>query len=682
MTKRLLLACLVVGAVPVASLAVSSQTPAPSPTKVDKASAYYHYSLGHLYAELANAYGNKGDFLDKAIDNYREAMKADPGVGFLADELSDLYIQAGRLREAVLDAQSALRDNPDDINARRILARIYTRLIGDSRQQRVNEDMVKKAIEQYSKIAEKVPDDKQVWLLLGRLYKLDHNSVEAENAYKKLLELDPDNEDALVGLAMVYSDLGDHSRAAEMLRRVVGKNPSVRTLTFLAGTYEQMHDYKLAAETYRRALELSPNNTELKRALAQNLLMGDQEDDALEVFQQLAAEDAKDYRAQLRLSQIYRQRREYDKARTALDKAREIAPDSLEVQYQNVNLLEAEGKISEAIEALKEILASTKKESYSTGERGNRSVFLERLGLLYRATEQYEEAVSVFRELVKLNPELDARAAAQIADTYRQAKQFGRAFEEIEKAYQKYPKDRMIGIVRATILADMGRSGEAVAAIQAVMAGQTNRDSYLTLAQVYDRAKRYDLMAEALDEAEKLSKSDQERADVLFMKGARYERLKQYGKAEQAFRQVLQLTPDNASAMNYLGYMFAERNIRLKEALQLISKALELEPGNGAYLDSLGWVYYRMERLQEAESCLLQAVQKISKDPVIHDHLGDAYFRQGKLREAIAHWQISLKEWERTAASERDPEEIAKVHKKLEGAEVRLAKESAALPEK
>src|SRR5437588_9730772 len=132
------------------------QTPpaAPNPAKNDKAAAYYNYSLGHLYAELAAQYGNRGEYFNKAVDSYRAALKADPGATFIAEELSDLYIQSGRLREAVLEAEDTLKQNPDDLNSRRLLARIYTRLIGDSQANKVDENMVKKAIEQYEKITQ------------------------------------------------------------------------------------------------------------------------------------------------------------------------------------------------------------------------------------------------------------------------------------------------------------------------------------------------------------------------------------------------------------------------------------------------------------------------------------------------------------------------------------------------
>src|SRR6185295_870452 len=99
-------------------------------TKSDKSAAYYHYSLGHLYAELAGAYANRSDYVTKAIENYRLAMKEDPGASFLSEELSDLYISSGKLREAMQEAEESLKQNPNDLNARRILGRIYTRKIG------------------------------------------------------------------------------------------------------------------------------------------------------------------------------------------------------------------------------------------------------------------------------------------------------------------------------------------------------------------------------------------------------------------------------------------------------------------------------------------------------------------------------------------------------------------------
>src|SRR3984885_3137528 len=353
-TSRLVsLPCLLI----LASAAFAQQAPAPAPPsgQADKAGAYYNYSLGHLYSELAAAYGNRGEYFSKAAEAYRAALKADPSATFIAEELSDLYIQSGRLREAVLDAEDALKQNPNDLNSRRLLARIYTHLIGDSQTNQIDPDMVKKAIDQYQKITETDPKDIDSWIMLGRLQKAIMNSTEAMNAYKKALELDASNEDAMTGLATVYADLGDNKAAAEMLRKVADKDPNPRSLTSLANVYEQLKDYSLAAEMLRRALDQQPGNADLKHGLAEDLLLSDQLDDALKLYQESVAEDPKDEHSLLRMSQIYRQKRDFAKAREAADKAKEIDPNDLEVQYNDVNLLEAEGKIPDAIKTLKGI---------------------------------------------------------------------------------------------------------------------------------------------------------------------------------------------------------------------------------------------------------------------------------------------------------------------------------------
>jgi tetratricopeptide (TPR) repeat protein len=664
-----------------AGIARCGQT-APAPAQnADRAAAYYHFSLGHLYAELAGAYGNKGDYLNNAIENYRLALKADPGATFLTDELSDLYIQAGQTRTAVLEAEEAIRQNPDDLTARRILGRIYTRMIGDPQQRKINEDMVKRAIEQYRKVGEKEPSDLDTWLMLGRLYKVAQNSVDAEKAYRKALELDPNNEDAMTGLAMVYADLGDNKSASEMLRKVAEKNPGMRTLTALAGTYEQMREYALAAESLKKALEFSPgSNPELKRALAQNLMLAEQYDEALKVYQEVLAEDPKDAQSQLRVSQIYRQKHDFAKAREASRKALEIDPENLEVRFNDVNLFEAEGKIAEAITLLKDMLGSTRKQSYNAGEKANRVALLERLGVMYRSNEQPREAVAAFQEIGELDATLSPRVAAQVIETYRAAKDYAKAEREADEAAKKHPDDRTLRMVRASVLAETGKPAQAVEELKTLLDGKSDREIQLSIAQAHEKARNYAEMAKALEAAEKLSESKDEKETVLFMRGAMYEKLKQYDAAEAEFRKVLALNPGNASALNYLGYMLADRNVRLSEAQQLIQKALDRDPNNGAYLDSLGWVYYRMGKLEEAEQTLRRALERFPRDPTIHDHLGDVCFRQGRLKEAIVQWQNSLKEWESASAAENDPAEVAKIQKKLEGARVRLAKEGSGNP--
>jgi tetratricopeptide (TPR) repeat protein len=663
------------GAVLLTLPVVRAQNPAGA--KTDRAAAYYHYALGHLYAELSAAYGNRSEYVDNAIENFRAALKADPKATFIVEELAELYISSGQIRSAVMDAEAAVKSNPDDLAARRLLGRIYSRMLGDSQSGRINPQMVQKAIEQYEYIAGKDRNDVESWLMLGRLFKVAQDSPAAEKAYRHVLSVDPDNEDANVGLAMVYADLGDNKAASELLEKAAGKSPSLRTLTTLASNYEQMRDFRMAAATLRRAIALSPGNPDLKRAYAQNLLFADQLDEALAVYVELTQDEPKDAQSWLRISQIHRQKRDFENARAASAKALELEPNNLEFRYHEVTLLEGEGKLKEAIEEMKTILDATARRVASPSERSNRVMLLERLGLLYRQNEQPAEAVAAFREMASVDPESAARSAAQIIETYRGAKDYANAVAEADKAKAKFPNDRMIKLVRANLLAEVGRAEEAAADVRSLLNGQADREVYMSLAQIYEKAKNFAEMAKAIDKAEELSESPEQKEALWFMRGAMYERMKNFSASEAEFRKVLQANPENASALNYLGYMLADRNVQLNEAYEMIRKAVDMEPTNGAYLDSLGWVLYRLDRIEEAEEALQRAITFAPRDPTVHDHLGDVYARQGRLKEAVAQWERSLAEWRASAAADQDENEIAKVQRKLESGKVRLAQESS-----
>ena len=192
----------------VAAATYGQGAPGAKPKRPDNRSAsYYNYAMGHLYADLAQAYGNRAEYLNKAIEFFKTALKEDPTATFLAEEMSDLYIQAGRLREAVTDAEAMIKANPGDLTSRRILGRIFSRLVGDPQTRGLNEEMLKRATEQYVKITELDAEDAESWMMLGRLHKIAQNSVDAKQAYEKALALDPENVDALSGLALVLADV-------------------------------------------------------------------------------------------------------------------------------------------------------------------------------------------------------------------------------------------------------------------------------------------------------------------------------------------------------------------------------------------------------------------------------------------------------------------------------------------
>jgi len=127
--------------------------------------------------------------------------------------------------------------------------------------------------------------------------------------------------------------------------------------------------------------------------------------------------------------------------------------------------------------------------------------------------------------------------------------------------------------------------------------------------------------------------------------------------------------------LNYLGYMLADRGVRLQEALGYIKRAVELEPQNGAYLDSLGWAYFKLGDYNSAEDNLRHASERMGTDPTVQDHLAELYAKTGRLQLAAFHWERAIVEWNKSIPADVDQTDFQRVQKKLESARVKLAKQ-------
>jgi tetratricopeptide (TPR) repeat protein len=276
--------------------------------------------------------------------------------------------------------------------------------------------------------------------------------------------------------------------------------------------------------------------------------------------------------------------------------------------------------------------------------------------------------MATFQQISALGPLQGPRAELLIIDTLRSQRQLDKALAEAEAAVQAYPKDQELKILLATTLADKGRVDEAVAQLQPLLQARAEdrRAIYIAIAQVDSQAKRYDAAEEAIQKALELSPNPEDQEYPLYIAGSIYERQKKYDKAEETFKKVLSMNPLYASAANYLGYMLADRGVRLEESVKYIQKALEIEPNNGAYLDSLGWAYFKMARYDLAAPPLEKAAQKIPNDPTIREHLGDLYLHMGKPARAEEEWERALKEWPQAVSSDFDAEQAKKLQKQLD----------------
>ncbi len=654
-----------------------------SPRKVDKAAAYYHYTLAHMYEEMVTAYG-RSDLATKATEEYRLAIEADPSSEFLTSGLAELYVKTGRIADAVKEAQDIIKKDPKNLEAHKLLGRIYLRSLGDMPGGSGSDNILKLAIDQYEQITKLDPDSVDDHLLLGRLYRLNNDLQKGEGELKTAIKLDPNSEEAVTTLAMLYTDEGDTAHALQVLSSIPDSARSAKLYAALGAAYEQRKDYKSAVDAFRHAIVLDRDNLDAIRGLAENLLNDGQLDAALEQYKVIADSNPEDAQTYVRMAEIYRRQAKYDLALESLKRADTLVPDQAEVAYSIAAVYQAQGRYDDAIKLLQDLVKRTEKSEAgsSNADRNNRAIFLERLGMVYREQENYTAAVETFRKMLPLGEENTRQGYQEIIDTYREAKQWPQATAAAKEAVQKLPDDRDLRMVLDAQLADTGELDKSVADIRSLLkGGPEDREVYLRIGIIYTRGKRYDDALAALAKAEQLSTKPEDRGYVSFLRGDLYQRQKMFDQAEAEFKKVLTTTsptdPQTAATLNYLGYMNADRGVKLEESLNYIKQALTFEPNNGAYLDSLGWAYFKLGKYDQAEENLTKAESHMTTDPTVQEHLGDLYQKTGRLKLAAAHWERSVQEWSKTVPAEQDGEAFAKVQQKLDAAKVKLAKEES-----
>ncbi len=642
----------------------------------NRGEAYYHFALGHLYHQFAQQFMRQ-EYVDRAVDEYTAALERDPGSLVIQTELINLYAGANRLPKAVALAEEILEQDPDNLQVLRQLGSIY-RSYATKQRQAVDTELLRKSIEQFQKVAELEPDNAENHLVLGLLYRSAEQPQRAEQALRRALELDPSQADAQVNLAYLLLEAGKIQAAIGALESIVEDGSTDRRhLNALASAYEQIGRFREAAAMLQKLVGQGGNTLQARQRLAENLHRSRQLGQALDQYRELLELDPRNAEYFLRIALIERERKDYTRAWEALENARRLEPDSVGIQLQAISLLEAEGKAAQAVEETQKLLDATRKAEYSPSERRRRSMLLEQLGILQRDLQDHETAVESFQRIGSVDPERKPRAMIQVIETLRMARDYARAEKEARKAIEEFEQEPGLVNLLASVLADRGKTREAVKVVERLRTNSSqDLELLLVMARIYEKGRQFDKAVEQIDQASRLVESDEARISVLFAYGSLHERAKEYEKSEAKFRELLAIDPDNASALNYLGYMFADRSVHLDEAHDLIQRALDLDPENGAYLDSLGWVYYRQNKLGLAAKFLERSLEQYQDDPVVHTHLGDVYHKQGRIEDAKEHWNRGLEEWNRSAPADRDGDEIEKLKRKL--AELELSQADVA----
>ena len=654
-----------------------------SQAEPNRALAYYHLAMASVYEDDAVSDG-RSDEINKAIEEYKMALNADPNSAQLSNGLADLYFRAGRMHDAEVTARALLKNSPDDVDAHKLLGRIYLRQLGEGENgaspASTPGDVLEQAITEFQKIVALQPNSVEDHMVLGQLYTVKHQPEKAEAEFKTAQAIEPESEEVVLNLSRLYAESGDMQHAVKAIEDVPEDGRTPKMEFTLGALYEQLKQPKDAIAAYRRAEDMEPGEPQTMDALAQALMNNDQLDEALKEYKQLADADPENTEALVHIGEIQRRQGKYEDALATIRKARKIDPNSLEAGFNEGLLLDVLGRFDDAVQTYQQMvdLASHANGAYTDEEKNNRSIFLERLGAVYLEENKTDLAVAAYQKVIDMGGSSVLRGYQGQVDAYRDAHEFDKALEVSRKAVAADPKDRDLKLMLAGELADQGKPDEGLAMARSLLDGATQEEQrgvWFAIGQMDVRLHRWKDAEDAFNTAEPLTTKKEDRTYLLFLRGELAERQKHLEPAEQYFRQALDQDPDNAMTLNYLGYMWADKGERLPEALKMIKKAVDQEPMNGAYLDSLGWVYFKMGEYELAEDNLRQAVNRDQTDGTVHMHLGDLYEKTGRIRLAAAQWEMSLAEFAKSSPADVEPGDVARVQKKLESARERLAKE-------
>jgi tetratricopeptide (TPR) repeat protein len=626
--------------------------------------------------------------LPEALSAFEEAEKARPDSAYIHLEHAQLLArlaqaarlpsaQTGYLRKATDEVGKARRLAPHNLDVLRGVGLVYLEMAGQ------DPAALHTALEALETVHQSDPQDLQTAINLGRLYLEQQQPAKAAEVFREVIHESPQQR-AAYALLVEALLRDDKAREAEtVLAQMLDFEPAaLEARLTLAELEGRRNDYAAVLTTLTAAPEAERGDARLQRQLAWAYYLTGDVDRALATVEPLlptapavppgprlpvspaappqTAADPDDMQLLLLKGLALAAQGHNEEAGELLETLRGTRPNDAALATILSKVRERSGRPDDAARVLADLDANLAKAGKQDEERQAR---LE-LAQVYYDAKQWDRVSETLQPLLRLGPKEETvrEPALQLAtDALIQRKSYDDALRLLDKA-QADPPSPNLAAKRAEVLFRAGREPEALRRLQD-LAGAQDPHSALAAAEAYQRLDKY---AESVPVLEKLvARPDGGLAApgskaAHFLLGAAYERS---GKREQAvaeFRRLLGADPEYHAALNYLGYMFAERGEHLDEAQKLIEKAVALEPDNGAYVDSLGWVYYRLGRFEQARTTLERATRLETADGTVQEHLGDVYGAMGQRDRAGEAYRRAI------ALEAGDPAKAEAVRRKLD----------------
>ncbi len=633
------LAVLVAVLVGSVSLAEAGQARRPGP----QAAAPATDPIAEAYNEFLRARLIEDDDVEGAIAAYKRAMSLDPTAGSIPTDLADLYLRENRPNDAQVMAEQALSITPTNHKAHRILGTLYATRAGGAPDSTATprltqEENLKKAVEHLERAIESpMVSDASLRAMLGRLYMATGAPDKAIPLFTELVKQETGWQEGPALLAEAYSAAGRAPEGVAWLEAAAPEDP--RLYATLGRAYATGRRWADAAAAYELALKASPRSLDIRRSLGESLLNTDSRADALrarEVLREALTLRGTDERALYLLSGAEMAAGDFEAAEGAA--RRLVAQNARNAQGYSAlaQALGAQNRYQPLVDALAPAI-----QTFRGTPGGNTALrlLLPHLGFAYQQLGQHDKAIATFEDARRISPN-DPALLGYLIQAQMAAKNYTAAGELARAGRVQNPNDVRLARLESLALRRSGKVAEGLAVLEDLVRRSGDDIAvHLALAQGYVDADRGVQAVKVLQEAQGRFPDE---TSVVFELGSVFDRLKRPAESEAAFRQIIAKEPTNAPALNYLGYMLAERGERLGESVDLLKRALAIDPDNGSYLDSIGWAYFKDGKLDLALDNLKRAAEQLISNSVVQDHYGDVLLKLGRFEAAIGAWTQAL----------------------------------------
>lgn len=591
-----------------------------------------------ILAKLAASEGRYADALAR-IDRVLETRPTDPVVRY---ERAMMLIDASRIEQAEQELRKVVAASPEFYDAHRILGRLLLDRAGNDRAK------IDEAVKHLKTALALNPDDLSTGIAIAQILVGSGKFAEAETVIASLLERAPDQRSLHYTYAQILTKLGRGAESRPYLERVLVLDPTFGPAALqLADIYQKENEWLRVAEVLQPLVDEDPLNLELQRQQAFSYLRAGVPEKARDSFAALVKADPTDKRSRYYLAEALSDLNEHAEADAMYRKLMEEDPSDVDVIASYALSQLSQHKLDDAARQFQSILAM--KDAPDNLQVLART----QMGNIELQRDNHEKALDLARTVLVFRDKPNNQAVNIALGALKKMKREEEALALLQPLVDKFGSDPFVNSRHIEMLVRTGKTDEARTASTTQLKFGTRNT--VSVAEAWIQAGQ---APEAIKLLLGALKTKPDEVDINFELGSAYERSGDTAAAEKVFLRILESNPDHAPTLNYLGYMWADGGVHLERATEMLTRAVGQEPSNGAFVDSLGWVYFRQGKLDLAEKYLSDAARLLPRDSTVHEHLADVVAKRGDYTRALELYRVAL-------ALEPEAKDEAKIRSKM-----------------